>query len=65
MSLDLVQLNIERFRRLLTETTDAAKRKVLQTLLAEEEAKLEREPPRERESFATRRKGGYERSRRS
>jgi hypothetical protein len=39
MALDIVQLNIERFRRLLKETTDAGKRNMLEKLLAEEEAK--------------------------
>ena len=47
MALDIVQLNIERFRRLLEETTDAAKQKVLQKLLAEEEAKLPNKLSRE------------------
>jgi hypothetical protein len=47
MALDIVQLNIERFRRLLQETADDAKRQVLEKLLAEEEAKLPHEPPRQ------------------
>jgi hypothetical protein len=45
MKTDLARLNIERFRRLLHETTDAAKRKVIQKLLDEEESKRAREGP--------------------
>ena len=37
----VARLNIEHFRRLLAEETDAAKRRTLRQLLAEEEAKLE------------------------
>ena len=36
----IAQLNIEHFRRLLSEETDEAKRQLLLRLLAEEEAKL-------------------------
>ena len=39
MPLDIVRLNIERFRRLLNETADIAKRHVIEKLLKEEEAK--------------------------
>jgi len=37
----VARLNIEHFRRLLAEETDAAKRRTLRQLLTEEEAKLE------------------------
>ena len=40
MDKSVARLNIEHFRRLLASETDEAKRKVLQRLLAEEEAKL-------------------------
>ncbi|MDI1347273.1 MAG: hypothetical protein PSV22_24775 [Pseudolabrys sp.] len=36
----IVQANIDRFKQLLETTTDPTKRKTLQRLLAEEEAKL-------------------------
>jgi hypothetical protein len=40
MAKDIVQLNIERFRRLLAETTDESQRQIIERLLAEEEAKM-------------------------
>jgi len=40
MDRTVAHLNIEHYRRLLAVETDEAKRKVLQKLLAEEEAKL-------------------------
>ena len=36
----IAQLNIEHFRKLLTQETDEAKRRIVCRLLAEEEAKL-------------------------
>jgi hypothetical protein len=39
MPKSIIQLNIERFRRLLSETTDVVRRGTLQKLLAEEEDK--------------------------
>jgi hypothetical protein len=39
MALDIRQMNIARFRRLLAETSDPVKRRTLKTLLAEEEMK--------------------------
>ena len=36
----IIRVNIERFKQLLETTTDPTKRKTLQRLLAEEEAKL-------------------------
>jgi len=41
----VAHLNIERFRRLLAEETDQARRRTLMRLLAEEEAKLKGLPP--------------------
>jgi hypothetical protein len=40
MDRTVAHLNIEHYRRLLATETDESKRKVLQKLLAEEEAKL-------------------------
>lgn len=40
MDRTVAHLNVEHFRRLLASETDEAKRKTLQRLLAEEEAKL-------------------------
>lgn len=40
MDRSIARLNIEHYKRLLGEETDAARRKVLFDLLAEEEAKL-------------------------
>jgi hypothetical protein len=40
MDRSIARLNIEHFRRLLATETDEARRKILQRLLAEEEAKL-------------------------
>ena len=40
MDESIAQLNIEHFRKLLTQETDAKKREMIQKLLAEEEAKL-------------------------
>ncbi len=42
MDRTVATLNIEHYRRLLATETEASKRKVLQKLLAEEEAKLAR-----------------------
>jgi len=42
MDRTVAHLNIEHYRRLLAAETDESKRKVLQKLLAEEEAKLAR-----------------------
>ncbi len=42
MDRTVARLNIEHYRRLLATETDESKRKMLQTLLAEEEAKLAR-----------------------
>jgi hypothetical protein len=42
MDRTVAHLNIEHYRRLLAAETDQSKRKTLQKLLAEEEAKLER-----------------------
>ncbi len=39
MPKSIVQLNIERFRRLLSETTAEKKRRIIEKLLIEEEAK--------------------------
>jgi len=44
----VARFNIEHYRRLLATETDEQKRRVLQTLLAEEEAKLADDIPRER-----------------
>jgi hypothetical protein len=40
MDRQIARLNIEHYRKLLADETDAAKRKTLLQLLAEEEAKL-------------------------
>jgi hypothetical protein len=44
----VAKLNIEHYRRLLAEETDAARRQTLQRLLAEEEAKLADQAGREK-----------------
>jgi len=41
----VAHLNIERFRKLLAEETDEARRRTLLRLLADEEAKLKSLPP--------------------
>jgi len=45
MDRSVAHLNIQRYRRLLAEEADDAKRALLQRLLAEEEAKLANLPP--------------------
>ena len=40
MDRTIAHLNIERYRRMLAEETDESRRRMLQRLLAEEEAKL-------------------------
>ena len=45
MDRSVAHLNIERYRRMLAEETDEAKRRTLMRLLAEEEAKLRGLPP--------------------
>jgi len=45
MDRSVARLNVERYRRLLLEETDESKRRTLQHLLAEEEAKLANLPP--------------------
>ncbi len=45
MKVDLVRLNIQHFRRVLKETTDIAKRRVIEKLLKEEEAKPRGDSP--------------------
>jgi hypothetical protein len=49
MTQSIERLNIERFRRLLSETTDEAQKKVISRLLAEEEAKRARSDAAARE----------------
>jgi hypothetical protein len=49
MGKSIEQLNIERFRRLLRETTDEGRRQTLSRLLAEEEAKRTRSDAATRE----------------
>lgn len=44
----VARLNIEHYRRLLAAETDEQKRRVLQKLLAEEEARLDGDAPEER-----------------
>ena len=46
--LDLVQLNIERFRRLLNDMTDPNRRRTIEKLLREEEAKRHQDLPTKR-----------------
>jgi hypothetical protein len=48
----VAQLNIEHYRRLLEQEADAAKRRTLLQLLAEEEAKLQRATPEKRDPAA-------------
>ena len=54
--LDPVQLNIERFRRLLSETTDPSKRRTIEKLLKEEEAKPRQDSSAKRGNSSTDRK---------
>lgn len=49
MDRSVARLNIEHFRRLLATETDEDRRRTLQRLLAEEEAKLVNPGPQERE----------------
>lgn len=48
MDRTVAHLNIEHYRRLLEKETDEARRQMLMRLLAEEEAKLADNAPRER-----------------
>jgi len=45
---EIIELNIEHFRKLLKTETDPLRRETIAKLLAEEEAKLADLPPRER-----------------
>ena len=49
----VARLNIEHYRRLLARETDEQRRKTLQRLLAEEEAKLSDPGPQERKKRST------------
>jgi len=44
----IIELNIKHYRNLLKSETDASKRQTIERLLAEEEAKLAKLPPRTR-----------------
>jgi hypothetical protein len=48
----VAQYNIEHYRRLLAKETDETRRQMLQRLLAEEEAKLVNNAPKERKRRA-------------
>ena len=48
MDRTVAHLNVEHYRRLLEKETDEARRQMLMRLLAEEEAKLTDNAPRER-----------------
>jgi len=48
MDRTVARLNVEHYRRLLAAETDEQKRRVLRKLLAEEEAKLAGDAPRDR-----------------
>ena len=48
MDRTVAHLNVEHYRRLLEKETDEARRQMLMRLLAEEEAKLADNAPRER-----------------
>ena len=52
MDRTVARLNIEHYRRLLAKEPDEAKRQVILRLLAEEEAKLAQDRPRERKRHA-------------
>jgi len=45
---EIIDLNIQHYRELLTTETDRSKREMIVKLLAEEETKLANLPPRER-----------------
>ena len=52
MDRSVARLNIEHFRRLLAKETDESRRQVIERLLAEEEAKLAGNAPKERKRRA-------------